>query len=102
MSITPQLREFHALSSLKSIPLLPIILKPISVSLGYNESREPDLGKLSQPLQRILKTSFNESQLQAISVAIGSLNLKKDCELSLIQGPPGISLFIFLLLFLSP
>lgn len=89
MSITPQLREFHALSSLKSIPLLPIILNPVNVSLGYNESRELDLGKLSQ-LQRILKTSFNESQLQAISVAIGSSSsLKKDCELSLIQGPPG-------------
>ncbi|KAH9668004.1 p-loop containing nucleoside triphosphate hydrolases superfamily protein [Citrus sinensis] len=89
MSITPQLREFHALSSLKSIPLLPIILNPVNVSRGYNESREPDLGKLSQ-LQQILKTSFNESQLQAISVAIGlSSSWKKDCELSLIQGPPG-------------
>lgn len=93
MSITPQLREFHALSSLKCIPLLPIILNPVNVSRGYNESRELDLGKLSQ-LQRILKTSFNESQLQAISVAIGSSStLNKDCELSLIQGPPGTSYY---------
>lgn len=95
MSITPQLREFHALSSLKSIPLLPIILNPVNVSCGYNESRELDLGKLSQ-LQQILKTSFNESQLQAISVAIGlSSSWKKDCELSLIQGPPGTSYYFW-------
>lgn len=99
MSITPQLREFNALSSLKSIPLLPIILNPVNVSRGYNESRELDLGKLSQ-LQRILKTSFNESQLQAISVAIGSSStLNKDCELSLIQGPPGTSYYKFFSLF---
>lgn len=101
MSITPQLREFHALSSLKSIPLLPVILNPVNVSLGYNESRELDLGKLSQ-LQQILKTSFNESQLQAISVAIGSSSsLKKDCELSLIQGPPGISYYFRFFSFFS-
>ncbi|XP_031256131.1 uncharacterized ATP-dependent helicase C29A10.10c isoform X2 [Pistacia vera] len=89
MSITPQLREFQALSSLKGIPLIPVILKPVSVSPGYNESRELDLGKLSQPLQRVLKSSFNESQLQAIGAAIGSPRIKKEFELSLIQGPPG-------------
>ncbi|KAK4837593.1 hypothetical protein QYF36_006782 [Acer negundo] len=89
MSITPQLREFQALSSLKDIPILPVILKPVNVSLSCNESRKRDLGNISQPLQQILKSSFNESQLEAISVAIGSSRVKKDFELSLIQGPPG-------------
>ncbi|KAG5237987.1 P-loop containing nucleoside triphosphate hydrolases superfamily [Salix suchowensis] len=89
MSITPQLREFQALSSIKDIPILSAILKPINDSLGNNESRELGLGNLSQPLQQTLKSSFNESQLQAISVTIGSPILKKDFDLSLIQGPPG-------------
>ncbi|KAL5758782.1 hypothetical protein ACOSP7_021393 [Xanthoceras sorbifolium] len=89
MSITPQLREFQALSSLTDIPILPVILKPVRVSLGSNELREPDLGNISQPLRQILKSSFNESQLEAISVAIGSSRVNKDFELSLIQGPPG-------------
>lgn len=94
MSITPQLREFHALSSLKDIPLIPVILNPVSVSSRYNESKELDLGKLSRPLQLVLKSSFNESQLQAICAAIGSRKIKKEFELSLIQGPPGISFLI--------
>ncbi|KAG2728428.1 hypothetical protein I3760_01G205000 [Carya illinoinensis] len=89
MSITPQLREFQALSSIKEIPILPVILKPVNDSLGGDVSKEVDLGKLSQPLQQVLKSSFNDSQLQAIGVAVGSQSLKKDFELSLIQGPPG-------------
>ncbi|KDP25042.1 hypothetical protein JCGZ_22577 [Jatropha curcas] len=89
MSITPQLREFQVLSSIKDIPILSVILKPADAFLGYNESRELALDKLSQPLQQVLKSSFNDSQLQAISVAIGLPNSKKDFELSLIQGPPG-------------
>ncbi|GMY38273.1 helicase SEN1 [Fagus crenata] len=91
MSITPQLREFQALSSIKDIPILPVILNPVNDSLGnyVSKSKEVDLGKLSQPLQQILKSSFNDSQLQAISVAVGSPKWKKDFELSLIQGPPG-------------
>lgn len=90
MSITPQVREFQALSSIKDIPLFPIILKPDSDSCGPNEYKEVDLSKLAQPLQRILKSSFNDSQLQAISVAIGLRNSNKTFDLSLIQGPPGL------------
>lgn len=90
MSITPQLREFQALSSIKEIPILPVILKPFNDSLGSDVSKEVDLGKLSQPLRQVLKSSFNDSQLHAIGVAVGSPSLKKDFELSLIQGPPGI------------
>lgn len=90
MSLTPQLREFQALSSIKDIPLLPIILKPDNGSCIHNEYKEADLSKLAQPLQRILKSSFNNSQLKAISVAIGLPNSNKQFELSLIQGPPGL------------
>ncbi|XP_048318227.2 uncharacterized protein LOC107428153 isoform X1 [Ziziphus jujuba] len=89
MSITPQVREFQALSSIKDIPLFPIILKPDNDSCGRNEYKELDLSKLAQPLQKILKSSFNDSQLQAISIAIGPRNSNKTFDLSLIQGPPG-------------
>ncbi|XP_043709230.1 uncharacterized protein LOC122658369 [Telopea speciosissima] len=89
MSITPQLREFQALSSLSDIPILPIILKPTSHSLGHHDCKSFDLGKLTQPLQRILKSSFNDGQLQAISDVIGTHGSEKEFELSLIQGPPG-------------
>nr|DAD46144.1 TPA_asm: hypothetical protein HUJ06_004374 [Nelumbo nucifera] len=89
MNITPQLREFQALSSLSDIPVLPIILKPTISSRDCNESRKAELAKLAKPLQLILKNSFNDSQLQAISVAIGTNDSKIDFELSLIQGPPG-------------
>lgn len=94
MSIISQLREFHALTSLNDIPMLPTILKPLNGSLGCSESRKLDLGKLSQPLQQILKSSYNSSQLQAISVAIASPDSKKNVELSLIQGPPGMRDFV--------
>lgn len=90
MNMTPQLREFQALSSLKDIPLLPVILKPVSQLVGCNEMRKTDLGNIPQPLRENLKSSFNDSQLEAIRVAIGSSRVKKDYELSLIQGPPGI------------
>ncbi|KAI4387118.1 hypothetical protein MLD38_004973 [Melastoma candidum] len=88
MSITPQLREFQALSSFNSVPLLDKILNPIG-SADCSESRHLDSGKLSRPLQRVLETSFNESQLQAIATAVSSLSMKDECGLSLIQGPPG-------------
>ncbi|XP_027122644.1 uncharacterized protein [Coffea arabica] len=88
MSITPQLREFQALSSLREIPLLPVILNP-ACHTGVNNSRRENLGRLSQPLQQVLRSSYNGSQLQAISAAIGSFDLKKDFEVSLVQGPPG-------------
>lgn len=89
LSITPQLREFQALSSIKEIPLLPVILNPKSHPYDCHSSAMENLGKLSQPLQEVLQSSYNDSQLQAISSAIGLVGLKRDFELSLIQGPPG-------------
>lgn len=99
MSITPQLREFQALSSIKDIPLLPVILNPVKDSTIPDKPRV-EFSKLSQPLQQILRSSFNDSQLQALNVAVGSQRIKKDFELSLIQGPPGrLLLSLFLLSF---
>lgn len=89
MSITPQIREFHALSSVKHIPLLPLILNPAEDSFCLDKCKEVDLSKLCQSLQQTLRSSFNVTQLQAISVAIGRAKQKKTVELSLIQGPPG-------------
>lgn len=89
MSITSQIREFNALSSVRGIPLLPLIMNPCNDSFCPNESKGVDLSKLSQPLQKIFRSSFNVSQLQAISIAIGTAKEKKNSELSLIQGPPG-------------
>ncbi|KAL5978011.1 hypothetical protein ACLOJK_037034 [Asimina triloba] len=89
MSITPQLREFQALSSAKDIPMLPIILNPIDQSHSYARPNSVELSQLSQPMQDVLKSSFNDCQLQAISAAIGSHYLTKAPVLSLIQGPPG-------------
>ncbi|XP_026404868.1 uncharacterized protein LOC113299953 [Papaver somniferum] len=89
MSLTSQLREFQALSSLNDIPVLPVILKPTVHSNDFNKSRKIELGKLPEPLARVLKSSFNDSQLQAISDAIGNNVTSRDFELSLIQGPPG-------------
>nr|XP_043617923.1 uncharacterized protein LOC122589673 isoform X2 [Erigeron canadensis] len=87
MSITSQLREFQALSSIHSIPLLPVILNPNNHP-KILKSRM-DLSKLSQPLQKILKSSFNDCQLQAISNITRAMDLKNGHDLSLIQGPPG-------------
>lgn len=89
MSITPQIREFHALSSVKHIPLLPLILNPVKDSFCLDEC-QVDLSKLCQSLQQTLRSAFNFSQLQAVSVAIGRAKTKKTVELSLIQGPPGL------------
>ncbi|XP_059288718.1 uncharacterized protein LOC132042120 isoform X1 [Lycium ferocissimum] len=87
MTITSQLREFQALSAIRGIPLLPVILNPTS----YDHSKHcgESFNKLSRPLQQVLKTAYNDSQLQAISAAIGPFDPKKDFQLSLIQGPPG-------------
>ncbi|XP_019193568.1 PREDICTED: uncharacterized protein LOC109187727 [Ipomoea nil] len=87
MSITPQLREFQALSSIKEIPLLPVILNP--TNHGHSAICSNNLSKLSRPLHQVFKMEYNESQQEAISSAIGPFDLKKDFELSLIQGPPG-------------
>ncbi|KAL3835347.1 hypothetical protein ACJIZ3_010083 [Penstemon smallii] len=89
MSITPQLREFQALSSIKEIPLLPIILNPVNQPRRQHKPRTANLGKMSQPLQQLFNSSYNGSQLQAINLAIGPIDLKNDFELTLIQGPPG-------------
>ncbi|XLU25568.1 uncharacterized protein [Arachis hypogaea] len=89
MSITPQIREFHALSSVKAIPLLPLILNPVSDSICLGGTKEADLNKLCLSLQQTLRSSFNVCQLQAISASIGRVEPKKNSELSLIQGPPG-------------
>ncbi|KAK3035534.1 hypothetical protein RJ639_034739, partial [Escallonia herrerae] len=77
-----------ALSSIKDIPLVPIILNPINFTLGNHEPRKNFI-KLSQSLQKTLNSSFNDIQLQAISASIGPLDLGKDFDLTLIQGPPG-------------
>ncbi|XP_024633064.1 uncharacterized protein [Medicago truncatula] len=89
MSITSQIREFHALSSIKHIPLLPLILNPVNDSYCLDECKEADLSKLCQSLQQTLRSSFNVTQLRAISVSIGRAKQKKTVELSLVQGPPG-------------
>lgn len=88
MSMTPQLREFQALSSLNMIPMLPIILNPAGHSLVHFKPQKVDLSKLSQFMQDTFKSSFNLSQLQAISDAIRAHTSRK-FELSLVQGPPG-------------
>ncbi|CAH2037301.1 unnamed protein product [Thlaspi arvense] len=89
LNITSQVREFQALSSIRDIPILPVILSPMSDSSYDSEIKKSDLRSLPHSLQQILKSSFNESQLQAISVAIGSSTLTKALDISLIQGPPG-------------
>ncbi|XP_020264278.1 helicase SEN1 [Asparagus officinalis] len=89
MSITPQIREFQALSSLHDIAMLPAILNPVEHSLGHHEYRKAELSKLTRPLQDMLKSSFNDSQLEAISIAVGTQASRSSFELCLIQGPPG-------------
>ncbi|RLN33906.1 uncharacterized protein C2845_PM03G01890 [Panicum miliaceum] len=89
MSMTPQIREFSALSSLNDIPVLPAILNPVSCAASYHKSGKVHLDRLAHPLREVLKSSYNESQLQAVSIAIGSTSSKTNFDLSLIQGPPG-------------
>ncbi|XP_072147579.1 uncharacterized protein [Setaria viridis] len=89
MSMTPQIREFSALSSLNDIPVLPAILNPVSCAESYHKSGKVHLDRLAHPLRKVLKSSYNESQLQAVSIAIGSTSSKTKFDLSLIQGPPG-------------
>ncbi|MQL85608.1 hypothetical protein Taro_018140 [Colocasia esculenta] len=89
MSMTPQLREFQALSSLNDIPMLPVILRPTDCSPSFNGLENVELDRLSPAMQKTLRSNFNSSQLQAIGVAIGTQGSKRSFELSLIQGPPG-------------
>lgn len=95
MSMTPQIREFSALSSLNDIPVLPAILNPVSCVESYHKSGKVHLDRLAHPLRKVLKSSYNESQLQAVSIAIGATSSKTKFDLSLIQGPPGLSFRIF-------
>lgn len=87
MSITSQLREFQALSSVHSTPLLSTILNPNNQPKTVKS--KSNLSKLAPPLQKILESSFNDSQLQAISTVTKPMDIKDDHDLSLIQGPPG-------------
>lgn len=87
MTITSQLREFQALSAIRGIPLLPVILSP--TSCDHRKHQGESFNKLSRPLQQVLKSAYNDSQVQAISAAIGPFDPKKDFQLSLVQGPPG-------------
>ncbi|XP_062193349.1 uncharacterized protein LOC133896754 isoform X2 [Phragmites australis] len=89
MSMTPQIREFSALSSLNDIPVLPAILNPVSCAANYHESGKVYLDRLAHPMRKVLKSLYNGSQLQAVSIAIGSASSKTKFDLSLIQGPPG-------------
>ncbi|XP_057535816.1 uncharacterized protein LOC130813918 isoform X2 [Amaranthus tricolor] len=89
MSITPQLREFQALSSVEVIPALPIILRPSDHAHPSGQLKKVDLSKLSQLMQQVLKSTFNESQIQAISAVVKDPDSRNDFDLSLVQGPPG-------------
>ncbi|XP_074268049.1 uncharacterized protein LOC141591568 [Silene latifolia] len=89
MSITPQLREFQALSSAEVIPAIPVVLRPAHHFNSFKEHNKVNLSKLSQPMQKVLRSTFNESQMQAISAVVESRDSKNDFELSLVQGPPG-------------
>lgn len=101
MSLTPQLREFQALSAVGNLPLLPTIL-------CTEEARENDstggsaFGKLQggchpsglqclpAALQSRLRLDFNESQVSAIAAVIGKRGRASlEHQLALVQGPPG-------------
>ncbi|KAH9621750.1 hypothetical protein KSS87_008585 [Heliosperma pusillum] len=89
MSITPQLREFQALSSAEVIPAIPVVLRPAHHSNSFKEHNKVNLSKLPQAMQKVLRSTFNESQMQAISAVVESRDSRNDFELSLVQGPPG-------------
>lgn len=89
LSITSQLREFQALSSIEVIPALPVILRPAYHSQDPSQYRKVDLSKLSRPMQQVLKSTFNDSQIQAISAVVKTPDSRNDFDLSLVQGPPG-------------
>ncbi|KAJ1700232.1 hypothetical protein LUZ63_000011 [Rhynchospora breviuscula] len=88
-NLTPQKREFQALSSLHDIPIMPAILNPLIEPVSSAGFLKAKLDRLGGPIKSFLTTSYNDSQLQAIDVAIRSIQAGKNFELSLIQGPPG-------------
>ncbi|XP_024540869.1 uncharacterized protein LOC9647084 isoform X1 [Selaginella moellendorffii] len=83
MNITPQVREFQAVSALSSSPLLEAILSP-AASDQHSGRPVP----LPEKLWRKLKEDYNESQLSAIKASLGD-SRKDQHEISLVQGPPG-------------
>ena len=98
MSITPQLREFQALSALEHLPLMPIILNNRSSEISNSEISALNtqaLARLSDKLQIKLKVDYNASQIQAIEMALQSTVSANGHELSLVQGPPGFHFFYF-------
>jgi hypothetical protein len=95
MSMTPQVREFSVLSSLNDIPVLPAILNPVSCTASCHESGKMCLDKLAHPMREILKSSYNDSQLHAVSVAIGPTKSQTKFDLPLILGPPGMPFHVF-------
>eukprot|EP01018_Ginkgo_biloba_P027712 Gb_33974 [translate_table: standard] len=93
LSITPQLREFQALSALKDLPLLPVILNPCRAAMKSShlniQTKGLELKRLPEPFLEQLRAAFNESQLRAISAILEGSDSGSSSELSLIQGPPG-------------
>lgn len=105
-NLTPQMREFQALSSLHDIPILPIILNPLNVNVPHTRVARPaqlheaPLSGLDEPIRNFFTSSYNHSQLQAIDMATRKPIDGKDFELTLIQGPPGLFFSLSLSLFM--
>ncbi|MCO5611008.1 hypothetical protein L7F22_065256 [Adiantum nelumboides] len=92
MSITPQLREFQALSAVEYLPLLPIILNDGTCKMGplsTGTAGKQFIQGLPEKLQHRLGTEYNASQIQSIQMALRSAVVANGHELSLVQGPPG-------------
>lgn len=93
MSLSPQIREFQALSAVGNFPLLQTILctsMPGKHSLGKNVNVE--LKGLTSDLCDRFRVDYNESQVAAIAASVGQLDLAAaDHQLALVQGPPGES-----------
>lgn len=93
MSLTPQLREFQALSAVGNLPLQQTILCMNSFEKDFTVRAQCDLSGLQAlpvPLQSRLKFEYNESQVTAIAAAVGKGgSAAKDHQLALVQGPPG-------------
>ncbi|CAM6095945.1 unnamed protein product [Calypogeia fissa] len=93
MNITPQIREWQALSSLQSLPLLPVLLSPAAGSKMKSLESVSSIAKLRclpEQLQSKLRGDYNESQLRAIADSIGGKEtMTNDHQLTLVQGPPG-------------
>ncbi|KAH7295384.1 hypothetical protein KP509_27G044200 [Ceratopteris richardii] len=91
MSITPQIREFQAVSAVARLPLLPLILndKSCKVRPLDAESGQQLNHMLPDKLHDQLKAEYNTSQMKSIYMALKSGAIANDHEMSLVQGPPG-------------